>query len=101
MSRRFAPAPEQAPTAAQQLEAVFEHAPTGVALVAADGRFLRANPALARMLGRSVPEVLKLRCDKSCGLENSWRDHNHSAADFLPVDLRAMQIDRRRVARAP
>ena len=33
----------------------------GVALVAADGRFLRVNPALTRMVGRSVDELLELR----------------------------------------
>ena len=47
--------------AAAQLEAMFEHAPSGVALVAADGRFLRVNPALSQMLGRSVDELLTLR----------------------------------------
>jgi PAS domain S-box-containing protein len=44
-----------------------------VALVAADGRFLRVNRAVAEMVGRSVPELLELR----------WQDLVH------PRDLEA------------
>jgi signal transduction histidine kinase len=46
---------------AEQLLAAFLHAPAGVAVLARDGRFLRANPALARLLGRPVEELLVLR----------------------------------------
>ena len=35
----------------------FDHAPIGVALVAPDGRFLRANGALCNMLGYSAEEL--------------------------------------------
>jgi PAS domain S-box-containing protein len=80
MTRRFSHAPETDRQTAEQLEAVFEHAPTGVALVAADGRLLRANPALARMLGRTVPELLKLR----------WQDMVH------PRDRRGGEVAVRR-----
>lgn len=38
----------------------FERAPTGVCLVATDGRFLRANPAFCRHVGRSQAELLDL-----------------------------------------
>jgi PAS domain S-box-containing protein len=41
--------------------AVFEHAPAGVALLDRDGRFLRVNPALARIVGRP-PEELLMHC---------------------------------------
>lgn len=37
---------------------VFEEAPIGIALVAPDGSWLRANDALCRMLGRSHDELL-------------------------------------------
>jgi PAS domain S-box-containing protein len=60
MTRRFTPAGTP-PHIAEQLEAVFMHAPSGVALVAADGTFLRVNPALERMLGRPADELLQLR----------------------------------------
>ena len=63
MTRRFRPASAQMPDGhvVEQLEAAFLHAPTGVALVAADGRFVRVNPALARLLGRSEGELHQLR----------------------------------------
>jgi PAS domain S-box-containing protein len=57
------------------LLAVFEHAPSGVALVRADGRFLRVNPALCVMLGRPADKLVRLR----------WQDVVH------PADLRAAE----------
>jgi rsbT co-antagonist protein RsbR len=44
-----------------QLHAAFESAPVGMALVTADGRFLRANQALADMVGRTLAELTELR----------------------------------------
>jgi diguanylate cyclase (GGDEF)-like protein/PAS domain S-box-containing protein len=41
-----------------RFRATFEHAPIGIALLDADGRWLDANRALAEMLGRPVPELL-------------------------------------------
>jgi diguanylate cyclase (GGDEF)-like protein/PAS domain S-box-containing protein len=41
----------------ERFRAAFEHAPIGMALVSVDGRFLRVNRALARMLGRAEDEV--------------------------------------------
>ena len=38
----------------------FSGAPIGIALSDFDGRLLRVNPALAQLLGRSVPELLDL-----------------------------------------
>ena len=49
------------------------HAPSGVALVSTDGTFLRTNPALERMLGRTGEELKRLR----------WQDLVH------PDDLEA------------
>jgi PAS domain S-box-containing protein len=46
---------------AEQLFAAFVHAPSGIALIAADGTLLRVNPALARMCGRTEEELLRLR----------------------------------------
>jgi PAS domain S-box-containing protein len=46
---------------AEQLLAVFEHAPSGVALVHADGRFLRVNPALCVALGRPAEALATMR----------------------------------------
>ncbi|MDX6729563.1 MAG: hypothetical protein QOK49_4368 [Baekduia sp.] len=41
--------------------AAFVHAPSGVALVGADGRLLHANPALVHITGRSEDELAGLR----------------------------------------
>jgi PAS domain S-box-containing protein len=60
MTRRFTPTATP-PEAAEQLEAVFTHAPSGVALVSTDGAFVRTNPALERMLGRTGAELKRLR----------------------------------------
>src|SRR4029079_8347959 len=38
----------------------FSGAPIGIALSDFDGRLLRVNPALAELLGRSIPELLEL-----------------------------------------
>lgn len=45
------------PAAASLIEAAFESAPTGIALLAADGSLVRANRALARMLGTTAGEL--------------------------------------------
>ena len=41
----------------ERFRAAFEHAPIGMALISVDGRFVRANRALASMLGRAEDEV--------------------------------------------
>lgn len=55
------PRPYDDPFAAEQLMAAFLHAPSGVAIVAADGRLLHVNPALARIVGRPEGELTTLR----------------------------------------
>jgi PAS domain S-box-containing protein len=44
--------------ATQLFETAFSRAPTGVALIATDGVFLRANTTLCEMLGRSQEEIV-------------------------------------------
>lgn len=41
-------------------EMLFEQAPSGISLVGLDGRFLRVNPALCALAGRSERELLTL-----------------------------------------
>ena len=55
---------------ADQLLAVFEHAPTGVALLGAGGRYLRVNPATCAMLGRPADVLLRM----------SWQEVVHPDA---------------------
>jgi PAS domain S-box-containing protein len=44
----------------EQLETIFANAAVGLSEIAPDGRFLRANDELCRILGRSREEVLRL-----------------------------------------
>lgn len=43
----------------RRFEQVFEQAPIAMALVSNEGRFLRVNDPLCRMLGRRAPELLR------------------------------------------
>jgi PAS domain S-box-containing protein len=40
-----------------RFRAMFDHAPVGIAEIAADGRFLRANSALLRIVGRTAEDL--------------------------------------------
>jgi PAS domain S-box-containing protein len=42
------------------LEAIFEHAPIGIAITDMDARYLRANPRFRRMLGYTEEELYRL-----------------------------------------
>ncbi|MEW6490711.1 MAG: PAS domain S-box protein, partial [Thermodesulfobacteriota bacterium] len=53
---------------------IFEQAPGGVALVDLDGRFLRVNPALQRLLGYTQPELLARRWQELTHPEDLERD---------------------------
>lgn len=46
----------------ERFRAAFDHASTGVALVAPDGRWLKVNPAVCEMLGYSESELLATTC---------------------------------------
>jgi PAS domain S-box-containing protein len=46
------------PTTEQNYRSIFEHATEGIFQASADGRFLSANPALARLFGYSSPTEL-------------------------------------------
>gem|GEM_PF-1223739 len=50
---------EQLRQSEARFRSTFERAPIGIALVAPDGRFLRVNAALCRMLGYSAEELLE------------------------------------------
>jgi PAS domain S-box-containing protein len=64
---RFRPSADAEARLTEHLLAVFEHAPSGVALVRGDGRFLRVNPALSVMLGRPADTLMQM----------SWNDVVH------------------------
>ena len=57
--------------------------PSGVALIGVNGRFLRANPALGQMLGRSTAELEQL----------IWRDVFAGALQVADADLPVQRPD--------
>jgi diguanylate cyclase (GGDEF)-like protein/PAS domain S-box-containing protein len=72
------PAPASLPALAQQhFDAAFETAPIGMALFDPDGRYIRVNDALSRMLGVPVDDLL------------GRRDQEFTHEDDRPADVEA------------
>jgi PAS domain S-box-containing protein len=80
---RFRPSAPGDERLTDQLLAVFEHAPCGVALLRADGRFLRVNPALCVMLGRPADALVRM----------SWHDVVHPGEDIAARALAGEVVD--------
>ncbi|HEV2284475.1 MAG TPA: PAS domain S-box protein, partial [Steroidobacteraceae bacterium] len=59
------------------LESVFENPAAGVALVGTDGRFLKVNQTLCRMVGREAAELTRL----------TFRELTHAADQHIGVDF--------------
>ena len=57
LSREYAARGARVAATGRQFEAAFEHGPIGKALLALDGRFLRVNRALCRVLGWTAAEL--------------------------------------------
>ena len=79
-----------------RFRAVFEHAPTGMALAGADGRLLEINAALARMLGLDRHTPLDLTLD-DLTLPDDLLDSGGSLVP-QPGDDPVKRIERRLVA---
>jgi PAS domain S-box-containing protein len=79
-----------------RFRAVFEHAPTGMALADADGRLLEVNAALARLLGLSRTAPLDLTLD-DVTLPDDLLDGARSLVP-RPGDDPVRRIERRLVA---
>lgn len=58
----------------RQFEAVFDHAPIGMALIAPEGRCLKVNAALVRMLGYSATDLHAMRVQDLLIQEQQARD---------------------------
>jgi diguanylate cyclase (GGDEF)-like protein/PAS domain S-box-containing protein len=63
----------------RQFDAIFDHAPIGQALFDTDGRYVRVNRELCRMLGRTERELLGMRDqelthpdDRGADVEVAW-----------------------------
>jgi PAS domain S-box-containing protein len=79
-----------------RFRAVFEHAPTGMALAGPDGRLLEINAALARMLGLPRDAPLELTLD-DLTLPDDLLDGGRSLVP-QPGDDPVKRIERRLVA---
>ena len=82
----------------EMFESAFELAPTGVALIGMDGRFLRVNRALCEMLGRSADELVGSTSapfthpDDLSATENAYT-HLRDAGTTLAVEKRYLRPD--------
>jgi PAS domain S-box-containing protein len=78
-----------------RFRAVFEHAPTGMALVTPDGRLLEVNAALTRLLGLVDRPAGAVTLDQLTHPD----DLLHGPASFVPAGDRApLRLERRLVA---
>ncbi len=77
-----------------QLHAAFDDAPIGMALVAPEGRFLRVNPALCRIVGRSEEELLARAFQDITHPDDLETDVTH-ARRLLDGTIRAYQMEKR------
>jgi diguanylate cyclase (GGDEF)-like protein/PAS domain S-box-containing protein len=68
-------------TEIEHTTSAFADAPIGMAALGADGRFLRVNPALCRMLGRTASELLGTSYDEYIHPD----DRGASAADLVAL----------------
>lgn len=81
-------------SASRFVEAVFESAPIGMVLVDETGRHLAANPALARIIGREVDELLTMTCWESVHPEDLLADLS-GMDDLLRGDSATYTVEER------
>jgi PAS domain S-box-containing protein len=74
LSREYSARGERVAATERQFEAAFEHGPIGKALLAPDGRFLRVNRALCRLLGWTAAELATLRLSDVTHLDDLGSD---------------------------
>jgi PAS domain S-box-containing protein len=91
-------AEEHLEEARTRLRNAFEHAPIGMALVAPDGRWISANPALCRITGYTEDELLGLTFADITHPEDLDAD-TALAARVLAGELDSYELDKRYVRR--
>jgi len=77
---------------------VFERAAVGIALVAADGRFLRVNEAFCFLVGRVEPQLLgmglaQLIHPEDSGQQAAWQDGLPAGHEASHLELRCQHRD--------
>jgi PAS domain S-box-containing protein len=91
-------AEEHLEEARTRLRNAFEHAPIGMALVAPDGRWISANPALCRITGYTEDELLGLTFADITHPEDLDAD-GQLAARVLAGELDSYELDKRYIHR--
>ena len=81
---------------AERFQSIFENSTLGIFQSSLDGRFLMVNPAFARILGYSDPEISKSRLGyRDTNLISAW-----TQADIPPQSRERGRIEvRKRVSR--
>ncbi|WP_158289316.1 PAS domain S-box protein [Paenibacillus flagellatus] len=74
----------------------FKHAPIGMALIALDGRFLKVNEALCRIVGYGADELLKLTFIDITHPDDIYKDVVH-ADMVLAGQLETYELEKRYV----
>ena len=90
-------APAQPDASGRMLDAAFEHAPIGMALFNTDGEYVRVNPALCAMLGRTEEQLLGRR-DQEFTHPDDRRSDVDAAWRILRGELDTWQTEKRFVA---
>ena len=75
-------------------DAAFDHAPIGMAIIGADGRYVRVNDALCGMLGRPASELLGERDNALTHPDDRQRDVD-LAWRILRGELDSVQLEKR------
>ena len=79
---------------AAYFDAAFDHAPIGMAICGADGRYVRVNDALCAMLGRTSDELIGTRDNELTHPDDRARDVE-LAWKILRGELDSVQLEKR------
>src|SRR4051812_18891766 len=93
VSREYSARGRRVAASERQFEAAFEHGPIGKALLAPDGRFLRANRALCRVLGWTREELAARR------LRDITHPDDLGSNEVQPLDVPANTVEKRLLRR--
>ena len=79
---------------APYFDAAFDHAPIGMAIIAADGRYVRVNDALCAMFGRPAADLIGRRDNELTHPDDRDRDVE-IAWKILRGELDSVQLEKR------
>lgn len=77
-----------------RFRAIFEHAKIGIALFDSEGRLLRSNPMLERILGYSEAEMIRLGVERTTHPDD-WEQDRDQAIELLAGQRDHYELDKR------